>query len=92
MEPERRKNWRKYIALTLALLSIVFMLLTVHRLAKLPNEPLWGSPALIWENWQFALIVGLGLPYPELMAFVVLLLILLVNYAIFNRLIKLFLP
>ncbi len=84
------KKWRKGLSVILAFLGILFLLLTVHRLAKLPEEPLWGSPALIWDNWQFALLLGLGLPYSTPMAILILLILFVVFYAAIRFVLQLF--
>lgn len=73
----------------LAIALTFFLLFTVHSLAKLPDEPLWASPALWLENWEFAIGVGLGLPYPQLTAPVMLLLVLGINYWIIKKVLNL---
>ena len=79
----------KYIAFTLAALSTIVLLFFVHSVAKLPDEPFWASPALIYENWTFAMLLGLGLPYPEYTGLLVLLLILGILYLVFLLFIRL---
>lgn len=77
-----------YIALLLTVLHTGAMLLFIHSFAKLPSEPLWGPPTLIYESWQFALILGLSLPFPELTAPLALLLLFLISFYFYRFILR----
>jgi len=89
--PTISKKVYNAIALAIGIALTIWMLFTIHSLAKLPDEPFWASPMAIYENWQFALILGLGLPYIGITAPLMLLLALYINYAIGKLLIRLLL-
>lgn len=88
MSQESSTNIKNILSWTLAIAVTVLQLFVVHRLAKLPDEPLWASPALVLENWEFAVGVGLGLPHPEWTAPILLLIVLGLNYFIIRGMIK----
>jgi uncharacterized membrane protein len=90
MSQHASTNIKNILAWVLAIALTLFLLFTVHSLAKLPDEPLWASPALWLENWEFAIGVGLGLPYSEWTAPIILLLVLGINYLIIKRLMTFF--
>lgn len=89
MTKKLTKN-QSIVALILALLLTSAMLLFVHSIAKLPSEAFWTNPAEIYANWEFAIIVGIGLPYPEITAPILLLFLLWINYILFRFFIRLF--
>jgi hypothetical protein len=74
-----------------AIILTLLILFAVHSLAKLPDEPLWASPALWLENWEFAMGVGLGLPYAQVTAPVMLVLVLAINFWIIKKVLNLLL-
>lgn len=74
--------------LVLAIGATLFIIFSVHSVAKLPDEPFWASPALLMENWEFAIGVGLGLPFSEVTAPLILFLVLGLNYLIIKRILK----
>jgi hypothetical protein len=63
------------LPLLIGLASSFGAMMFAHRIIKLPSEPLWSPLANIYENYAFAIALGLSLPYPYVSGAIILLLI-----------------
>lgn len=72
----------KRISLVVAILTCLLQILFAHSLIKLPDEAFWSSPWQMYENYAFAIALGLSLPAPYVSAAVILLLFGWVTYRI----------
>ena len=81
-----------FIPVVFGLVFPAGLLLFVHQVAKLPEDPwLVGLPAL-FDDLGFAMALGFGLPYPKFFAVLALLLAAWVGYRFGRRLVRLLSP
>jgi hypothetical protein len=79
---------KKIIPPIFALATGITILLFTHSMIKLPSEPFWSTPYSIYENYALAMAVALSIPYPIWTSAVVLLLIMLLVYWIWRKLLR----
>jgi len=75
----RAKRFWTYL---LALLPAFGIILFIHSMIKLPTEPFWSSLSNIYENYVFALALGLSLPYPYLFGTLFLIIVTWISYQV----------
>ena len=82
----------KNIPIILGILVPICFTFFVHSIIKLPSEPLWTTPLIIYENYAFAMALGLGVPLPMMTSGIFLVLLGFITFWIWNRIIRFFQP
>lgn len=72
----------KRISLLVAVLFCLLQIIFAHSMVKLPSEPFWDTPWQMYENFAFAIALGLSLPAPYITGLIILLLMGWISYRI----------
>lgn len=81
-------RYAKFLPILIGLAGSFAAMLFAHRMIKLPSEPLWSPLLNIYENYAFAIALGLSLPRPYLSGALILLLIAWIGYRISRRVLR----
>ena len=86
MQLNKRNRLSIYAGIITAFLVCSSLILLTHRLGKLPDEPFWTSPVTMYDNYAFAIMLGLSLPYPYWTGALLLLLVGWASYRVGKKL------
>lgn len=72
----------KRVSLIIAILFCILHILFAHSTIKLPSDPFWTNPWEMYENFAFAIALGLSLPAPYISGLVILLIMGWITYRV----------
>ena len=61
-----REGISRVLAILLAIVIPACVVILAHQVAKFPEEPALMNPLKMYDNYAFALALGLGAPWPRL--------------------------